>query len=91
MNLLSATVWTQHAICYCKRALDALRKNRTTFIIAHRLSTVADAHEILVLDQGRIIERGRFGELAQAGGLFQRMVEQGGFTAPASKAEEDLK
>lgn len=74
-----------------KRALDALRKNRTTFIIAHRLSTVADAHEILVLDQGRIIERGRFGELAQAGGLFQRMVEQGGFTAPASKAEEDLK
>lgn len=65
-----------------KRALDALRKNRTTFIIAHRLSTVADADEILVLDQGRIVERGRFGELARAGGLFARMVEQGGFTAP---------
>ena len=65
-----------------KRALDALRKNRTTFIIAHRLSTVADADEILVLDQGRIVERGRFGELASAGGLFARMVEQGGFTAP---------
>lgn len=69
-----------------KRALDALRKNRTTFIIAHRLSTVADAHEILVLDQGRIVERGRFAELANAGGLFSRMVEQGGFTAPASRA-----
>ncbi len=65
-----------------KRALDALRKNRTTFIIAHRLSTVADADEILVLDQGRIVERGRFSELARAGGLFARMVEQGGFTAP---------
>ena len=71
-----------------KRALDALRKNRTTFIIAHRLSTVADAHEILVLDQGRIIERGRFAELAAAGGLFQRMVEQGGFTAPKPKPSE---
>jgi len=71
-----------------KRALDALRKNRTTFIIAHRLSTVADAHEILVLDQGRIVERGRFAELAAAGGLFQRMVEQGGFTAPTPKAAD---
>ncbi len=67
-----------------KRALDALRNNRTTFIIAHRLSTVADADEILVLDQGRIVERGRFGELAQAGGLFARMVQQGGFTAPVN-------
>ncbi len=65
-----------------KRALDALRRGRTTFIIAHRLSTVADADTILVMDQGRIVERGTFDELVGAGGLFARMVAEGGFTAP---------
>ncbi|NKB16544.1 MAG: hypothetical protein HC774_06255 [Sphingomonadales bacterium] len=45
-------------------------------------STVADADVILVLDQGRIVERGRFGELARAGGLFSRLVAEGGFTEP---------
>jgi ATP-binding cassette subfamily B protein len=70
-----------------KRALDRLRAGRTTFIIAHRLSTVANADEILVLDQGRIVERGRFRELADGEGLFARMVSEGGFTVP--KAPED--
>lgn len=65
-----------------KRALDALRRERTTFIIAHRLSTVADADQILVIDQGRIVERGTFDSLAAAGGVFSRMVAEGGFTAP---------
>ncbi|MCB1506728.1 MAG: glucan ABC transporter ATP-binding protein/ permease [Hyphomicrobiaceae bacterium] len=73
-----------------KRALDALRKGRTTFIIAHRLSTVADAHQILVLDQGRIIERGTFSELSEAGGLFARMIAQGGFTAPRTAQQEPI-
>ncbi len=67
-----------------KRALDALRRNRTTFIIAHRLSTVANADKILVLDHGRIVERGTFEELVAAGGLFGRMVAEGGFTAPTT-------
>jgi len=70
-----------------KRALDRLRAGRTTFIIAHRLSTVANADEILVLDQGRIVERGRFVGLAEGRGLFARMVAEGGFTVP--KAAED--
>ncbi|HYD15608.1 MAG TPA: glucan ABC transporter ATP-binding protein/ permease [Hyphomicrobium sp.] len=70
-----------------KRALDRLRAGRTTFIIAHRLSTVANADEILVLDQGRIVERGRFRELAQGEGLFARMVSEGGFTVPKSAEE----
>jgi glucan exporter ATP-binding protein len=65
-----------------KRALDALRKGRTTFIIAHRLSTVADADMILVFDGGRIVERGKFRALSQEGGLFSRLVAEGGFTVP---------
>jgi ABC-type multidrug transport system fused ATPase/permease subunit len=67
-----------------KRALDRLREGRTTFIIAHRLSTVADADEILVFDAGRIVERGRFEALARGNGLFARMVAEGGFTVPAA-------
>ncbi|MBM4201052.1 MAG: ATP-binding cassette domain-containing protein, partial [Gammaproteobacteria bacterium] len=62
-----------------KRALDRIRQGRTTFIIAHRLSTVRDADRILVMDRGRIVESGRFDELARAGGLFQRLVTEGGF------------
>lgn len=65
-----------------KRALDALRRGRTTLIIAHRLSTVANADDILVLDHGRIIERGTFAGLVAQQGLFARMVAEGGFTVP---------
>ncbi|MCL4768388.1 MAG: glucan ABC transporter ATP-binding protein/ permease [Hyphomicrobiaceae bacterium] len=67
-----------------KRALDTLRQGRTTFIIAHRLSTVANADQILVFDQGRIVERGTFKALVQRGGLFARLVAEGGFTEPRS-------
>lgn len=70
-----------------KRALDALRKGRTTFIIAHRLSTVADADQIIVLDHGRVVERGRFTQLAQGGGLFARLVAEGGFTIPKTTGD----
>ena len=66
-----------------KRALDRLRAGRTTFVIAHRLSTVADADRILVLEAGRIVEQGRFAELAAAGGLFSRLLAEGGFARPA--------
>jgi ATP-binding cassette subfamily B protein len=62
-----------------KRALDAVRRGRTTFLIAHRLSTVANADKILVLDRGRIVEAGAFSELARAGGLFERLVKAGSF------------
>lgn len=65
-----------------KIALDALRKGRTTFVIAHRLSTVANADEILVLDRGRIVERGTFETLVERRGLFAKMVADGGFTVP---------
>jgi ATP-binding cassette, subfamily B, beta-glucan exporter len=69
-----------------KRALDRLRRGRTTFVIAHRLSTVADADLILVLEHGRIVERGTFGQLVDRGGLFTRLVHEGGFTVPTTSA-----
>ena len=65
-----------------KRALDSLRAGRTTLIIAHRLSTVADADLIVVLDRGRVVERGSFDKLVQADGLFARLVREGDFTQP---------
>jgi glucan exporter ATP-binding protein len=71
-----------------KRALDRLRRGRTTLIIAHRLSTVANADHILVLDGGRIVERGTFRELAASKGLFARLVSEGGFTVPGEAATE---
>lgn len=72
-----------------KRALDTLRQGRTTFVIAHRLSTVADADLILVLDHGRIVERGRFRELAAGSGLFARLVAEGGFTVPKTTGDAE--
>jgi len=70
-----------------KRALDQLRRGRTTFIIAHRLSTVADADLILVLEHGQIVERGSFSELVAQQGLFARMVREGGFNVPEADTE----
>jgi ATP-binding cassette subfamily B protein len=52
------------------QALDEVMKNRTTFVIAHRLSTVRKASRILVFDDGRIVEAGTFDELVAAGGRF---------------------
>jgi ATP-binding cassette, subfamily B, heavy metal transporter len=54
-------------------ALDRVSKNRTTLVIAHRLSTIVGADEILVLDQGVIVERGTHGELLAHGGLYAGM------------------
>ena len=58
-----------------QEALERLMKDRTTFIIAHRLSTVMNADQIIVLDQGRIVERGTHAELATAGGLYAKLCE----------------
>jgi ATP-binding cassette subfamily B protein len=58
------------------RALDEVMKGRTTFVIAHRLSTVRKASRILVFHQGRIVEKGTFDELVAAGGRFARLAKQ---------------
>ena len=57
-----------------QKALKALMAGRTTFIIAHRLSTVRDADEILVFDSGRIVERGSFQALVAQDGRFAELV-----------------
>lgn len=57
-----------------QKALAALMAGRTTFIIAHRLSTVRDADEILVFEGGRIVERGAFEPLVSRGGRFAELV-----------------
>jgi ATP-binding cassette subfamily B protein len=72
-----------------QRALDRLSRGRTTFIIAHRLSTVRNADRILVLDQGRLIEQGRYDELVRRGGMFARLAQQGRF-APDAKPEHAI-
>ena len=57
-----------------QKALKALMAGRTTFIIAHRLSTVRDADEILVFDGGKVVERGDFETLVRQGGRFAELV-----------------
>lgn len=69
------------------RAFATLAKGRTTFVIAHRLSTVRNADRILVLDRGRLVEQGRYEELIAAGGLFAELANQGQFAADADAEE----
>jgi ABC transporter fused permease/ATP-binding protein len=58
-----------------QEALARLMRGRTTLVVAHRLSTVRDAHRIVVIHGGKVAESGRHGELMAAGGLYKRLVE----------------
>jgi ATP-binding cassette, subfamily B, bacterial MsbA len=58
-----------------QEALTRLMKDRTTVVIAHRLSTVLDADCIYVMDRGRVVEAGRHGELIARGGLYARLYQ----------------
>jgi subfamily B ATP-binding cassette protein MsbA len=56
--------------------LNALRRGRTTFVIAHRLSTIASADQILVIEDGRIVERGRHAELIALDGRYKELYDR---------------
>ncbi|MQY48008.1 glucan ABC transporter ATP-binding protein/ permease [Rhizobiales bacterium RZME27] len=68
-----------------KVAIDRLRENRTTFIIAHRLSTVRDADKVIFLEQGRVAEMGSFDELSDKGGRFASLLKTSGLLTDDSK------
>ena len=69
-----------------KSALDKIAKDRTTVVIAHRLSTVTDADEIIVLDGGEIKERGTHANLLTRNGLYADM-----WTRQREKSDAELK
>jgi ABC-type multidrug transport system fused ATPase/permease subunit len=66
-----------------QEGLERLLPGRTTFVIAHRLSTVRSCQQILVLERGRVIERGTYADLVRLGGRYASMLEQQTLAQPA--------
>jgi len=87
----SVDTHTEHLL---QEALDKLMEGRTTFVIAHRLATVRRADLILVMDRGRIVERGRHEELLNSGGLYTQIHDlqliQQGDRIPETEMDREL-
>ena len=58
---------------YVQKAFDEMMKGRTSFVVAHRLSTIRRADLILVMDSGRVVERGTHAELLEKGGFYANL------------------
>jgi ATP-binding cassette subfamily B protein len=72
---------------FVMRGIERAMRGRTTFVIAHRLSTVRRADRLLVLDAGRLVETGTYASLCRAGGRFQRLVDAQEFVDSADEGE----
>ncbi len=77
---------TEEAI---QATLDGVVRNRTTIVIAHRLSTIVGADQIVVLDQGKVAERGKHAELLAKGGLYAELWTRQAAEREAEKTAED--
>ena len=73
-----------------QRSLEEVSRGRTTVVIAHRLSTVINADEIIVLDRGRVVERGRHSELLALAGLYADMWSRQQEAAAEAAAEQQV-
>ena len=71
-----------------QEALERLMKNRTTIVVAHRLSTIANADEICVLQEGRIVEQGTHSELLARAGVYRHLVEMQSLTSETDKSSQ---
>lgn len=74
---------------FIQEALERLLPGRTAFVIAHRLSTVRSCQQILVLEHGRVIERGTYSDLVRAGGRYAAMLEQQTHVPPAGPRDSE--
>ena len=63
-----------HTEMQIQKAFDALMEGRTSFVVAHRLSTIRDASLILVMKDGKVVERGVHSELVGAGGVYSKLT-----------------
>jgi ATP-binding cassette subfamily B protein len=73
-----------------KTALDQIRQDKTTFVIAHRLSTVRDADLIIYMNEGRIVESGSYDELVASDGRFADLLRIGGLIADIAPLAPEL-
>jgi ATP-binding cassette subfamily B protein len=71
-----------------RQALNRLMEGRTTFIIAHRIQSVMDADQILVMEHGRIVQRGKHEELVEQDGIYRRIYRAQ--TRMEAELEEEL-